>query len=142
MDQREGGFEFFAVPADTGIRAWGPDVPAVFRHAARALWSLLVDPVSVEPRQTVAVSLEAGDREALLVAWLNELLYLYETQGLIGADCEVRAMADTHLAAEIRGEAVDRTRHTIVGHVKAATYHQLQVRPAGDGWEALIVVDV
>ena len=77
-----------------------------------------------------------------MVAWLNELLYLYETQGLIGADCAFRAMGDTHLSAEIWGEAVDRTRHTIAGHVKAATYHQLQVRPAGDGWEALIVVDV
>jgi len=142
MDQREGGFELFAVPADTGIRAWGPDVSAVFRHAARALWSLLVEPASVEPRQTVAVSVEAGDREALLVAWLNELLYLYETRGLIGADCAIRAMTDTHLSAEIWGEAVDCARHTIVGHVKAATYHQLHVRPAGDGWEARVVVDV
>jgi len=142
MDQHAGGFEFFAVTADTGIRAWGPDLPAVFRQAARALWSLLVETTSVERRQTVGVSVEAGDRDALLVAWLNELLYLYETQGLVGAGCAIRSMTDTGLSAEVWGEAVDRARHTIVSHVKAVTYHQLHVGRTASGWEAQVVVDV
>ena len=142
MDQHQDGFEFFAVTADTGIRAWGSDLPAVFRQAARALWSLLIEPKSVERRQTVGVSVEAGDRDALLVAWLNELLYLYETQGLIGADCAIRAMTDKGLSAEVWGEAVDRARHTIVSHVKAVTYHQLNVGRTARGWEARVVVDV
>jgi SHS2 domain-containing protein len=102
MNEHEGGFEFFAVTADTGIRAWGPDLPAVFRQAARALWSLLVESTSVEPRKTVGVSVGAGERDALLVAWLNELLYLYETQGLIGADCAIRSMTDMGLSAARR----------------------------------------
>ena len=142
MNQHEGGFEFFAVTADTGIRAWGPDLPAVFRQAACALWSLLLDSTSVEPRKTVGVSVEGGDRDTLLVAWLNELLYLYETQGLIGADCAIRSMTDMGLSAEVWGEAVDRARHTIVSHVKAATYHQLHVGRTASGWEARVVVDV
>jgi SHS2 domain-containing protein len=142
MNQHEGGFEFFAVTADTGIRAWGPDLPAVFRQAARALWSLLVESTSVEPRKTVGVSVGAGERDALLVAWLNELLYLYETQGLIGTDCAIRSMTDMGLSAEVWGEAVDRARHTIVSHVKAATYHQLHVGRTASGWEARVVVDV
>lgn len=142
MDQHEGGFEFFAVTADTGIRAWGPDLPSVFRQAARALWSLLVEPTSVERRQTVGVSVEAGDRDVLLVAWLNELLYLYEAKELIGADCAIRSVTDMSLSAEVWGEAVDRARHTIVSHVKAVTYHQLHVGRTASGWEARVVVDV
>ena len=142
MDQGEGGFEFFAVTADTGIRAWGPDLPAVFRQAARALWSLLVDTTSVEPRTTVGVSVEGEERDVLLVAWLNELLYLYETRGLIGADCAIRSLTESGLSAEVWGEVVDRTRHTIVSHVKAVTYHQLHVGRTASGWEARVVVDV
>ena len=142
MDQREGGFEFFAVPADMGIRSWGPDVPAVFRHAARALWSLLVEPASVEPRQTVAVSLEAGDREALLVAWLNELLYLHEAEHVVLSAFTVTRLSDECLEAVAEGEPLDPEQHVSVGHVKAVTYHLLQIRPAGAGWEAQVVVDV
>ena len=77
-----------------------------------------------------------------MVAWLNELLYLYETQGLIGADCVIRSMTDMGLSAEVWGEAVDRARHMIVSHVKAVTYHQLHVGRTASGWEARVVVDV
>jgi SHS2 domain-containing protein len=88
------------------------------------------------------VAVEAADQEALLVAWLNELLYLYEAKGLIGRDCTVLSLTDTRLEAEVHGETVDATRHVIVGHVKAVTYHQLRVGPTVDGWEAQVVVDV
>ncbi len=138
----DAGFEIFAVTADKGIRAWGADPAAVFRQAARALWSLMIDPLPVERRQMIAVTVEAADREALLVAWLNELLYLYEAKGLIGKDCSVVSWSDTRLDTEVWGEAVDRTRHVVLGHVKAVTYHQLYVGPSAGRWEARVVVDV
>jgi SHS2 domain-containing protein len=138
----DAGFEIFPVTADKGIRAWGADPRTAFRHAARALWSLLIDPATVERRYMISVEVEAADQETLLVAWLNELLYLYEARGLIGSDCTVRSLTDTRLEAEVWGETADRSRHVIVGHVKAATYHQLHVGATGDGWEARVVVDV
>ena len=88
------------------------------------------------------VSVEASDREALLVAWLNELVYLYEAKELIGADCRIVSLTETSLNAEVWGETLDRSRHVIVGHVKAVTYHQLHVGPTAKGWEARVVVDV
>jgi SHS2 domain-containing protein len=88
------------------------------------------------------VVVEAEDREALLVAWLNELLYLYDAKGFIGADCAARSLTDTCLDAAVWGEGVERTRHVILSHVKAATFHQLRVEPTAAGWEAWVVVDV
>ena len=136
------GFEIFAVTADKGIRAWGPDRTSVFRQAALGLWSLMVDPVAVARRHMTPVTVDAADRETLLVAWLNELLYLYEAKDVIGADCAILSLTATHLDAEVLGEAVDTTRHAVMSHVKAATYHQLRVGPTADGWEARVVVDV
>ena len=138
----DAGFEIFAVTADKGIRAWGADPAAVFCQAARGLWSLMVEPATVERRQMLPVTVEAEDRETLLVAWLNDLLYLYETRGFIGLASSVLSLAETSLEAEVWGESVDRTRHVILGHVKAVTYHQLHVGPTADGWEARVVVDV
>jgi SHS2 domain-containing protein len=142
MSEPDAGFEIFDVTADKGIRAWGEDPATVFEEAARALWSLMIVPAGVKAQRAVRVAVEASDSEALLVAWLNELLYLYETQWLIGADCRVLSWTETHLDAEVRGETVDRRRHTVVGHVKAATYHQLHLGQTAGRWEARVVVDV
>jgi SHS2 domain-containing protein len=142
MADTDAGFEIFAVTADKGIRAWGPDRPNVFRQAALGLWSLMVDPTTVGCGSVVPLTVEAEDHEALLVVWLNDLLYLYEAKGFIGGDCSVQSLTETHLVATIRGETVDRTRHVILSHVKAVTYHQLHVGPTANGWEARVVVDV
>jgi SHS2 domain-containing protein len=142
MADADSGFEIFAVTADKGIRAWGADRTSVFRQAARALWSLMIDPATVECRSTIPVAVEAEDQEALLVVWLNELLYVYEAKAFIGGDCTVHGLTDTRLVAEVQGEAVERPRHVILSHVKAVTYHQLQVGPTATGWEARVVVDV
>ena len=103
MDDTSAGFEIIAVTADKGIRAWGPDRPSVFRQAALGLWSLMIEPATVECRSVVPIAVEAEDQEALLVAWLNELLYLYEAKGFIGGDCAAQSLTDfcvEHLAKQ------------------------------------------
>jgi SHS2 domain-containing protein len=138
----ESGFEIFAVTADKGIRAWAPDVPALFRATALGLWSLMVDPAGVARAGEERVAVEAGDRETLLVAWLNELLYLHEVRAFAGADATVHAVSETALAASVWGETLDPARHQLVGHVKAVTYHDLRIVQDERGWEAQVVVDV
>ncbi len=136
------GFEIFAVTADKGIRAWGRDLAEVFVNAARGMWSLMAEPGTARRELRFPVSVEAGDREALLVAWLNELLYLHETENLVAADVSIANLSDTALEAEVWGERVDRMRHPLISHVKAATYYLLQVQPTPGGWQGQVVVDV
>jgi SHS2 domain-containing protein len=136
------GFEIFAITADQGIRAWGRDLPEVFVNAARGMWSLMVEAGTARADRMLPVRVEASDRETLLVAWLNELLYLHEVEEFAAAKFTITHFSDTRLEAEVWGERVDRARHPLVGHVKAVTYHLLRVRPAGGGWEAQVVVDV
>jgi protein archease len=140
-DERR-GFEIFPMTADQGIRAWGRDLAELFANAAGGLWSLMVEPGTVRRVRMLSVEVEAADRETLLVAWLNELLYLHEAEEFVMAACSIRHMADTALSAEVWGESVDRARHPMVGHVKAVTYHLLLVRPTAEGWEGQVVVDV
>ena len=135
-------FEIYAVTADKGIRAWGRDLAAVFVNAAHGLWSLMVEAGSVRPERMVPLRVEAGDREALLVAWLNELLYIHEVEEFVAAEFAIPHLSDTTLEAEVWGERIDRARHAMVGHVKAVTYHQLRIDRTDDGWQAQVVVDV
>ena len=140
--EADAGYALFAVPADQGIRAWGRDLPEVFRQAALGLTSLIVDPTTVRPGREIPVAVEAGDHEALLVAWLNEVLYLCDAKGLVASDCAIRSLTETELSAVVWAEDLDPSRHVAVGHVKAVTYHLLRVAQGERGWEASVVVDV
>ncbi len=136
------GFELFEVTADRGIRAWAPDLAGLFRAAAMGLWSLIVEPEGVRPAQRLRVVAEASDPETLLVAWLNELLYLHEVKAFAAADIGVEEVTQSRVRGEIRGERLDPARHRLVGHVKAVTYHGLLVQGGPGGWEARVIVDV
>lgn len=136
------GYEIFAVTADKGIRAWGCNLPELFVNAAHGLWSLMVEAGTARSERMLSVEVEADDRETLLVGWLNELVYIHEAKEFVAAEFAITHLSDTRLEADIWGEPIDRTRHSRVGHVKAATYHLLRVQPTEEGWEAQVVVDV
>ncbi len=137
------GYEFFGTTADKGILARGRDLPELFVNAARGLVALMVeDPAAVRPAQRRAVQLTAGSPEGLLVAWLSELLYLSEVDGFLAAHCTIGRLTQTELAAEVSGETFDPARHRAAGHVKAVTYHGLEITRDADGWRAPIIVDV
>jgi SHS2 domain-containing protein len=88
------------------------------------------------------VSLASVDREALLVDWLNHLLYLFDIDGFLGRDFQVRLLTPEHLEARVWGERFDPDHHPEKTAVKAATFHQLSIVPAGDGWQATVVLDL
>jgi SHS2 domain-containing protein len=144
-DRREEqpGYEFFGTTADKGILARGRDLRELFVNAARGLMALMVeDPAAVLPAERRAVRLVAGSSEGLLVAWLSELLYLYEVDGFLVADAVLDRLDETGLAAHLAGEPFDPGRHRAAGHVKAVTYHGLEITRDADGLRAPIIVDV
>lgn len=138
------GFELTDHTADVGLRVWGPSEPGLFEQAALGLASLLCDPAGVEPRETYSVIAEApaGAPDALLVAWLNELLYRIDTDGIVFSEVAVEGLTHRYVSARLRGEPLDRTRHRTRLDVKAATYHGLSVSHGDQGWEATVVLDV
>ena len=62
---------------DLGMTVRGKDRIDLFEQAAWAFFDLMVDVRRIEPEKPLEVSVEAPDREALLVAWLGELLYSF-----------------------------------------------------------------
>jgi homoserine kinase len=138
------GFELTDHAADVGLRVWGPSEAALFEQAALALTALVCDPATVEPRETYSVVAEAqeGSPDALLVAWLNELLYRLDTDGIVFCGFSIEGLTHRYVSARVRGEQFDRQRHTSRLVVKAATYHGLSVRRLDDRWEATLILDV
>jgi SHS2 domain-containing protein len=128
--------------ADLAWRLWGEDLPKLFANAGRALSATLTDLRYVRRRATREVSLTASDREALLVDWLNYLLYLFDIDGFLARDFQVALADSQRLKAKVTGETFDPRRHPEGTAVKAATYHHLEIRPAAGGWQATVVLDL
>ena len=82
------------------------------------------------------VELEAGDEAALLAAWLDELVYLAETEGLLAESADVE-LEGTRLRARVRGR-----RGEARPLVKAVTLHRLRLGPENGVWRGRVVLDV
>jgi len=133
--------------ADVGLRGWGATAEEAFAGAAEALTSLWVSPpASVREDAEAGVGCEAPDLERLLVAFLDELIFLFATRRFLFARLEVRIEAapgaPLRLSARGRGERFDPLRHEGTVEPKGATLTALRVAPEAGGWVAQCVVDV
>jgi SHS2 domain-containing protein len=111
---------------------------AMLADALAALRELLAPDDGVtgeEARRTIAVS--APDRPALLACWLEELVYLAESEGFVGSELAECRMEDTRLVTVVRG-GFGEPRPI----VKAVTYHRLSFEPRDGGYVASVVLDV
>lgn len=127
--------------ADLGIEAWGADLREAFEETAVAMFSAMVDPDTIVERVERTQSIQATDREGLLVTWLNELIAVVDGEGLIFRRFVVGPMSERQLVARSYGEPLDLARHAPHMAVKAATYHGILVDP-GPPARTRVVVDV
>ncbi len=88
--------------------------------------------------------LEGPELDLLLVDWLSELLFRFETTGFIVSRATVELVsADVYrLGARIEGEPLDPARHPMKVLLKAVTYHALEVREERDRWVAQVIFDI
>jgi SHS2 domain-containing protein len=137
----EKDFEFIDHTADVGVIAYGEDIRQAFANAARALSSLITEPEDVRETQHRDIVVTAADEEGLLVEWLNELIYLFDAEGLIFKRFDINSMNGRQLRARAYGEKVDPARHRLKAGVKAATYHLLKV-DRDNGGRVQVIFDV
>ncbi len=128
--------------ADAAYRIQGNSLAEIYVNAAEALMATLTDRRHLRPKETRRIEVEAPDREALLVSWLNYLLYLYDVNGFLGRIFDIVELSDQRLEAIARGETYDPERHVAKTAVKAATYHQLAITPRKHGWQATVILDL
>ncbi len=127
---------------DARLRVRSDSLAGLFAAAARGLTGIMTDPDGIEARQRHRVALSAPDLESLLVDWLNELVFLFETRRLLIADCALEVSPAGTLEGELTGEDYAPERHPIEAVIKAVTHHGLSLRQASGGWLAEVVVDL
>ena len=134
-------FEVLEHTADVGIRAYGADIMEAFANAARGLFSLITELDDIEEVEEREIELTADDQESLLVGWLNEFIYLFDTENIVFKRFGITQLDDTRLKAKCYGEKVDTSRHQIKTGVKGATYHMLAIEQS-NGCKVEVLFDI
>jgi SHS2 domain-containing protein len=121
------------------IRLEAPTLAELFAEAARALMEVMggATPAAATgpPERATIRSL---DRDALLVDWLNELVYRVETEKMLYGEFVIEAISDRELIASLRGAPTPELRSL----VKAASFHGLKIVAGEVGFSATVVLDV
>ncbi len=141
MMPMEKDFEVLNHTADVGIIAYGADIKQAFANAAKGLFSLITELNDVQEVLYRDIEVTAADEESLLVQWLNELIFQFDTENVIFKRFDISELNNTRLKARSYGEKVDRSRHRLKTGVKAATYHMLRVNK-GDGYRVQVLFDI
>ncbi len=117
-----------------------PSLAELFAEAGRALALLACSdrPPPAPEGEPQPVSLRSHDRAALLVDWLNELIFRTELEEKVFSEFSFARLTDRDLDARIRGARAAEMRPL----VKAATLHDLQVTETPHGAFATVVLDV
>jgi SHS2 domain-containing protein len=107
----------------------------VFTEAAAALAEIVAGDDSGGEQMTRTIALAAVTYAELLVLWLEELVFLVDTEWFVPERCNVTLQLPD-LDANVTGR-----RGTPRRLVKAVTAHELAFEHAGDVWRASVALD-
>jgi SHS2 domain-containing protein len=123
-------FELIEHTSDTGLAAYGKDLPEAFANAAYGMFSIIAELGNVKETESRRIEINEDDPEAMLFEWLNTLLYYFDVENLLFTRFVITEFTEKHMVAQCFGEKYDPARHQLKTAVKSATYHQLTVDKA------------
>jgi SHS2 domain-containing protein len=122
--------------AELELHIDAPTAEKVFEEALAAYAELVADGTE-EEAVVHELWLTAPDRAALLARWLEELIYLAETEDFVPRKVLSLDVGSQELRARVEGLAGSPRPL-----VKAVTYHGLELSRRERGWRARLVLDV
>jgi SHS2 domain-containing protein len=144
MDESSYKWEPSPHTADLAVQISAKELPGLF-HAALAglLGSLEIDASVADDIRTVEYNLHISfnEPEAALVDFLNECIYLMEVEELVPVAIGSLKLHKNRLEAILNcRDATDRDMPEI-GHIKAATYSDLQIENIDGMYHAKVIFD-
>lgn len=137
-------FRYLEHTADAKFQAFGKTLEEAFMNAALATVSLMWDPSQIEPQRQHIFQLTGTDLPQLLVNFLEEILFLFDTKMFLTTTVKNLRISENkkcfELEAQVWGD-IRSSQHEVYGDVKAITYHEMQIEE-NDAFMVQVVVDM
>ena len=137
-------FEFVDITtADVAFVAHGKDLDELIANSALAMFEVMVNTKQIKPKIGKKIKVRAEDLKSLLFSWLNELLVYVDGDNIAFSEFDVKVDEKKfELAANCKGEKIDRKKHETRTAVKSCTYHQMKVEKVKNEWKAQVILDI
>ena len=135
-------YEVFDHTADVGIHAYGATLVELFIHTAQGMESLMVAPEQVQNTISHEITVAGHDTVSLLIAWLNALILLFDTDYLLFREFKIDTLTETQLIGQAFGEPYTSQRHELSSAIKAVTWHEAAIETTEHGYKARIIFDI
>jgi len=130
--------------ADIGVELTGDSFEELLLAGAEGMMAVIFGkPPTGREQKVLFIELQAEDREQLLVDWLSEILYHFDTGGWIPINAVVELSDDPyHIIAKVGCRQFDRKADKAEHEIKAVTYHMLEIRNIDDLYSCHLVFDL
>jgi protein archease len=140
MAHSASGYRSVAHTADFRIEAWAPTRNGCIRQAVLGTVASFLDTSSARPNHTLVRRLTAERDDDLLVAVLDEVIYLLDTTGDAPVDVEVNG---TDSDVEVTFAMADAGRLPQIGAIpKAVSLSELRLAREPASWRCSVTLDV
>jgi SHS2 domain-containing protein len=134
---------FLEHTADTAIEVRARSLEMCFARAAAGMFAVFVTAARIgATTESVEADVTAPDPGELLVAWLEELLYLSEVKGLALQIFTVTRVSRHRVTGSAQGAKFGPDDIAQGPAVKGISRHGLQLRRSGSTWQVRLIFDV
>ena len=135
-------FEIVAHTADVALVIRGRTMGELLTNAALALVHLTTAGSGVQATECRTIAVDSVDDDALLVDWLNELIYFMYAERIVYTEFIFPELTAGHVVARCCGWHLCPGSDQLRREVKAATHHMVHISSTPDGYSARVIVDV
>lgn len=139
-------FRFLEHTADMYIEAWGGTLEEAFENTAVGLGFTIVISDNVEPKIEKEIKTESENKEALLFDFLSKFLIFQDAENLIFHKVHVEKIEEKngrwYLKAKAWGEKFNPKKHEEGTHIKAITYHYMEIKKEKNKYKVKVLVDI
>ena len=138
-------FKFLEHTADVKVQVEEKTLNRAFSTAALALKEVMAEQILVAPRIKKEIEVEGDDKSALLYNFIEEFLYLFDTEGFILSKAplvKITAKEDKKFVLEAKAIGDNASKYVITNDVKAITYNDMEIEEEKDKVTITFVLDV
>ena len=146
------GYDYFDVTADIGFYAYGKSLEEAYENAGLAMFNVITDIKKVKKQESREFEIVSEDLVSLLYDYLEELLFLQDTEFLFFSDFNINiekivdenssSLENYKLTCSAYGEEINWDVHTHKSEVKAITFHKMCVKEEDGVFRLRTILDL
>ncbi|MBW2975939.1 archease [Candidatus Woesearchaeota archaeon] len=137
-------FKFLEHTADAKFQAYGKNMEEAFSNAALAMFSVITDTKKVNKKIKKEIKANGKDLKSLLYNFLEELLFLIDTENFLLSKIEKISIKKTGSEYSLNSVAAgdQAENYETSGDIKAITYNEMEIKEEKNKSMVQVVLDL